>query len=203
MAHLQTPSYPPRSSFSLKSKCLSCCLEAGAAVMPAHLQVEKKGLREFLVTVTKLSDLWPALHQEWLTEKMWERGRERPGMPISSIVQPAHLTFLLIVCLNKGGWQRWCCSIDRMVMGVLKGPRGWWMGQLECSCKMTVSGERQQRLVHKHTRIFSHTSGTHEYTFTPVPIICTVLIKLERIDRKLARAFLSSLSCSGHFQHVN
>lgn len=139
MAHLQTPSYPPRSSFSLKSKCLSCCLEPGAAVMPAHLQVEKKGLREFLVTVTKLSDLWPALHQEWLTEKMWERGRE---MPISSIVQPAHLTFLLIVCLNKGGWQRWCCSIDRMVMGVLKGPRGWWMGQLECSCKMTVCSGR-------------------------------------------------------------
>ena len=47
-------------------------------------------------------------------EKEVERGREWSFLASSS---PLHLTLLLIVCSNKGGWQRWCCSIDRLVMG--------------------------------------------------------------------------------------
>ena len=31
--------------------------------------------------------------------------------------------------------------------------------------------------------------AAHEYTFTPVPIISTVLIKLEQVDKRLALKF--------------
>lgn len=51
---------------------------------------KKKGPKGgIVVTVTK-PDLWPAPHWgEHKQEKVGERGRERPGMVISSIVQPA------------------------------------------------------------------------------------------------------------------
>lgn len=117
---------------------------------------------------------WPmACSPPAITNRESGRKREREseaGKVISSIVQPGHLTLLLIVCSNKGGRQRWCCSIDRLVMGAMKGPRCRWMGQLECSCKMTVLRERQQRLVRKHTRMFSHISDMHEYTLTPTSV---------------------------------
>lgn len=57
-------------------------------------------------------------------QRQWEKEVEREaGRVISSTLHPGHLTLLLIVCLNKGGRQRWCCSIDRLVMGAMKGPR--------------------------------------------------------------------------------
>lgn len=125
----------------------------------AHLQVEKEDWGNFGVCDKSCRGVLTSgllytrnyKHRKW--EKEVERGRE---LSFSSIVQPAHLTLLLIVWSNKGGWQRWCCSIDRLVMGAMKGPRGWWMGQLECSCKMTVFRERQQWHARKtHSHIFS------------------------------------------------
>ena len=217
--HYDSSTYPPpsssSSSFSLKRKwsLFVPMLEQGTAVTAAHLQVGKKKRtkRGIVVTVTKKkpcrhSDLWPAPHWGNINKRKWEkeveRGREWSFLASSS---PLHLTLLLIVCSNKGGWQRWCCSIDRLVMGGdERAPGSRWMGQLECSCKMTVLRERQQRLVCKHTRIFSHTSGAHEYASAPVPLICTVLIKPGQVDMEAGTYFsLLSPTCSGHSRHVN
>lgn len=86
----------------------------------------------------------------------------------------------------------------------MKGPRPPVNGTvrmfLQDDC---AQGEATKGSVRKHTRILPHTSGAHEYASAPVPVICTVLIKPEQVDRRPARTFLSSPTCSGHSRHVN
>lgn len=60
-----------------------------------------------------------------------------------------------------------------------------------------VQGEETKALAY----FLTHQARMHDYTLTPVPKMCTVLIKPEQVDRRPARAFLSSLTCSG--QNVN
>lgn len=65
------------------------------------------------------------------------------------------------------------------------------MGQLECSCKMTVFGgephtkAKVQTLTRTHTHTHYLTSGMQERTLTPVLIIRTILIKPEPADGRL------------------
>lgn len=50
-----------------------------------------------------------------------------------------------------------------------------------------VFGERTHK-GKNDSGIFSHTSGTHAL-FTPVPMICKVLIKQKQVDRRVACTF--------------
>lgn len=70
----------------------------------------------------------------------------------------------------------------------MKGPRGVRVNGtvrmfLQDDC---VRGEATKAHAQKALTYFlTH----HERTFTPAPLICTVLIKLERADRRLALKF--------------
>lgn len=150
----------------------------------AHLQVGKGNCGSFgdFDKSCKHSDLWLPFTGNH-TQRTWEKegAGERPERSLlASSSWATSLSSWLFAqtkatdnagaaVLTAWSWERW------------KAPGGRWMGQLECSCKMTVFRGRPQRLMCKHTRIFSPTLGAHEYTIPPVPIIYTVLINRRQV----------------------
>lgn len=154
--------------FKKQKVCFSCGPEPQKAVNAAHLQV-KKGAHGNLVTPKIQQAFRPLTPASINKDSRRTRQREREaGQVISSTLHPGHLTLLLIVCFNKGGRQRWCCSIDRLVMEAMKGPRCSVNGTvrmfLQDDC---VRGEETKAGVQTHLH-FSHASGMHEYTSAPV-----------------------------------
>lgn len=112
------------------------------------------------------SELWPALQQELWTEKVGERGRER-GREWSFLASSSPPTSLSswLFAQTKAADNAGAAVLTAWSWEAMKGPRGRWMGQSECSCKMTVFGERQQRHV-RQTHIFSRIrhAWIHIYT---------------------------------------
>lgn len=100
------------------------------APLLAGKQTRKGNLGDFEKNKTWRA-LWPLARSSLGEHKQrkWEKEVESAAAQvISSIV---HLTLLLIVRSDKGSWQRWCCSIDCLVMGGderVPVDRGGWCG---------------------------------------------------------------------------
>lgn len=149
----------------------------------AHRKADQEGeFRQLWKNKTQQA-LWPLARSSLGEHKQrkWEKEVESAAAQvISSIV---HLTLLLIVRSDKGSWQRWCCSIDCLVMGgdervpVDRGGWcgwGWGAGSVNGTVRMFMQdvfgGEprtkpKVQTLTHTHTHYLTHQAcrNTHSH----------------------------------------